>query len=100
MNLFKRFVRSSWFKLSKLIAAMLFQVTKGEEESIMTGASVLDFAKWHRWTPDPNALITGTFKSFIALTTHTKNEIAGDLSISLQIASIFLLNRAHECCTA
>ena len=56
----------SWFKLSKTILAMLFKLASSEEESVLSGATVIDYGQMKTdWTPDVNELIGPGFFSMI-----------------------------------
>ena len=55
----------SLFKFSKFIAVMLCKLALGEEESILTGASVIDYGKFYQYTPAPSEFIGDGFKSYI-----------------------------------
>lgn len=58
--------RFSWLRTSTVLAAGLFQVARAEEESMMTGATIVkDYGKAISYqSPNPDVLIGPGFKSY------------------------------------
>ena len=76
---------------------MLCKLALGEEESILTGASVIDHGKFHSTTPATSEFIGEGFKSLIESTNCCPMvDFTVDLGKSLPVLSVFLVNSAHS----
>ena len=81
------------------MAMALGRLASSEEESILSGASVLDFGRWHtgHGTSNYDDFIEDSFKS----TMHSDSssgvfDCTVDLGSSMPIVSIWLKNREHS----
>ena len=76
------------------ILASLIKLASSEEESVLAGATVVDYGQIRAdWTPAVNELIGAGFSSMIMTLAQSPVEYTVDLGSSQYIQSIFIMNR-------
>ena len=85
----------SWLRLSKVIAASLINLASSEEESILTGASVVDHGEFAY--PNFSEVIGEGFKSIVTTSNCCPmRELTVDFGKSMPVQSVFIYNRANN----